>query len=374
MEEKLNKNFKYYSIIIFSLFFILFTTENFNLEQSKTFGASDGHDYYKIAQDAPQISKGLQFIKSERFFFPYLIGIISKTFNFDIFSSFKTLSILLSFSLIFLLDRALVIIKCPKNYRLTAILLVIFNPYILRYYISLPTLITDLIFLNISLLIVIGLHSSKRYYFFGIAIGMLVRQNTLAFLISTYFLYTLGYFYGQFKKIFLINDLYIVTAIVLFIYLFNFLYASKSETSVSASDLYFVTIFGLFATQYNLNSLPAFFIFPLLSFGPILYFFFINRKNIINFLNPISVFILLSASILILQPLLGGPLITGKNFIRLANYAYPILLVVLPLLLNNNFIFISKTKKYFYFIFLIFWSMHPTFSTIKIFNLLKFSM
>ena len=374
MEEKFNKNFKYYSIIIFSLFFILFTTENFNLEQSKTFGASDGHDYYKIAQDAPQISKGLQFIKSERFFFPYLIGIISKTFNFDIFSSFKTLSILLSFSLIFLLDRALVIIKCPKNYRLTAILLVIFNPYILRYYISLPTLITDLIFLNISLLIVIGLHSSKRYYFFGMAIGMLVRQNTLAFLISTYFLYTLGYFYSKFKKIFLINDLYIVTVIVLVIYFFNFLYASKSETTVAAVDLYFVTIFGIFTTQYNLNNLSTFFIFPLLSFGPILYFFFINRKNIINFLNPVSVFILLSALILILQPLLGGPLITGKNFIRLANYAYPILLVVLPLLLNNNFIFISKTKKYFYFIFLTFWSMHPTFSTIKIFDFLKFSI
>ena len=207
------------------------------------------------------------------------------------------------------------------------------------------------------------------------AIGMLVRQNTLAFLISTYFLYTLGYFYSKFKKIFLINDLYIVTIIVLFIYFFNFLYASKSESSISASDLYYVTIFGIFfTTQYNLNNLPAFFIFPLLSFGPIFYFFFINRKNIINFLNPVSVFILLSALILILQPLLGGPLITGKNFIRLANYAYPILLVVLPLLLNNNFIFISKTKKYFYFIFLIFWSMHPTFSTIKIFDFLKFSI
>ena len=141
----MEKSFKRYNnnfyFILLSFLFILFTTQNFNLEQTRNLGGSDGFDYYLIAKEAPQIAKGIQFIKSERFFFPYFIGLISKLFNIEIFLLFKFFSITLCISLIYFTNKTLKLINCSENNRLILILLIIFNPYILRYYLALPTLI-----------------------------------------------------------------------------------------------------------------------------------------------------------------------------------------------------------------------------------------
>ena len=101
----MEKSFKKYNInfyvIFLSFLFILFTTQNFNLDQTRNLGGSDGFDYYQIAKEAPQVAKGIQFIKSERFFFPYFIGLISKLLSVELFFLFKFFSIILCISLIY---------------------------------------------------------------------------------------------------------------------------------------------------------------------------------------------------------------------------------------------------------------------------------
>ena len=374
----MEKNFKKYNInfyiISLSFLYILLTTQNFNLDQTRNLGGSDGFDYYLIAKEAPQIAKGIQFIKSERFFFPYFIGLISKLFSIEIFLLFKFFSIILCISLIYFINKTLKLIKCAENNRLILILLIIFNPYILRYYLALPTLINDLIFLNASLLIIMGLVSFRIYLFIGIGIGILVRQNILAFIISSYSIFILSFIFKKFSKFLVSKDIILISGITVILYLLNFSYASMAETTVNADDLYYVTIFGLFVTDYNLKQLLIFILFPLLTFGPLIYLYISNKLIYEKLFNSLNLFIILTAFILIMQPMLGGPVITGKNFIRLANYSYPILLISFSIISNFN---IKQNKPFInviYFLFLILWSLHPTYSIINIFEFLKFNI
>ena len=71
------------------------------------------------------------------------------------------------------------------------------------------------------------------------------------------------------------------------------------------------------------------------------------------------------------QPFMGGPHITGKNFIRLSNLAYPLILVFIALISTIEKKKINTLYKLFILMMFI-WSMHPTFSKIKIFDSLKF--
>ena len=260
MEKNFKKNNINFYIILLSFLYILLTTQNFNLDQTRNFGGSDGFDYYLIAKEAPQVVKGIQFIKSERFFFPYFIGLVSKLLSIEIFLLFKFFSITFCVSLIYLTNKTLKLIKCSENNRLILILLIIFNPYILRYYLALPTLINDLIFLNASLMIIMGLISFRLYLYIGIGIGILVRQNILAFIISSYLIFILGFFFNLFNKFLSSKDIIIITVITLILYTINFSYANLAETTVKADDLYYVTIFGLFVTDYNLKQLLIFMI------------------------------------------------------------------------------------------------------------------
>lgn len=367
------KNINFY-IILLSFLYILLTTQNFNLDQTRNFGASDGFDYYLIAKEAPQIAKGIQFIKSERFFFPYFIGLISKLLSIEIFLLFKFFTITLCVSLIYLTNKTLKLIKCSENNRLILILLIIFNPYILRYYLALPTLINDLIFLNASLLIIMGLISFRLYLYIGIGIGILVRQNILAFIISSYLIFILGFFFNLFNKFLSSKDIIIITVITLILYTINFSYANLAETSVKADDLYYVTIFGLFVTDYNLKQLLIFILFPILTFGPLIYLYISNRLIYEKLFNSLNLFVIVTAFILIMQPLLGGPVITGKNFIRLANYSYPILLISFSIISTFDIKQNTLFKNIVYFLFLIIWSLHPTYSIINIFESLKFNI
>ena len=76
-KEFLNKYNIFFFIII--LIFLYLTNNHFNYDQTLIFGGADGASYLSISEDSPLItSKKNQPVHSERFFFPYIIGIISK--------------------------------------------------------------------------------------------------------------------------------------------------------------------------------------------------------------------------------------------------------------------------------------------------------
>ena len=58
--------------------------------------------------------------------------------------------------------------------------LIIFNPYILRFFFAVPTILLDLFFLiSIEILILGFLLNRKIYIFFGLALSVICRQNGL---------------------------------------------------------------------------------------------------------------------------------------------------------------------------------------------------
>ena len=84
MNSKKNISFVYLSII---LIFIFFSNSYFNFDESLIFGGADGKSYFDISKYSPYLSEEpIQPIHAERFFFSYLIGLISKTLFIEIYT------------------------------------------------------------------------------------------------------------------------------------------------------------------------------------------------------------------------------------------------------------------------------------------------
>ena len=89
-------------------------------------------------------------------------------------------------------------------------------------------------------------------------------------------------------------------------------------------------------------------------------------------LNERNIFFSLLLILFVSQPLLSGPLIAGKNIIRLSSFGY-FSLIFLFFLNLKYYKYETKGFSIMFFILILFWSLHPTFSKIKIFDLLKVS-
>ena len=365
-------------ILFFTLTFVLITTPFYDLEATLIFGGKDGIDYFRISETAPKIATNIQYIKSERFLFPYLIGLFSNYFNFDIFNIYRICSVIFCLSLIYLITVLLKNLKCPEKLKLLFLLIIILNPYLIRYYIALPTLINDIIFLNIVTLLAISL-LKKNYYLFYSAIffGFFCRQNTFAFILSLYLIFFLERFFFRKNKLFDLKRIIISTSVVILVSYINYLYAKQTNSIMSGVDLYSVAIFGIFNTNYSIISFIKFIIFPLLSFFPLLIIIIFEKFELSKLNSSLKLFFILSVLFLIAQPFLAGPVIAGKNFIRLSNYSFPLIIFLLSSIISSKAFFEQRKNNAIYIIFILilyFWSMHPTFSKIKFFENLSFNI
>ena len=366
-------------LIIFStITFVFITTPFYDLEATLIFGGKDGIDYFKISESAPQIASNIQYIKSERFLFPYLIGLFGNYFNFDIFNIYRICSVIFCLSFIYLITVLLENLKCPEKLKLLFLLIIILNPYLIRYYVALPTLINDIIFLNIVTLLAISL-LKKNYYLFYSAIffGFFCRQNTFAFILSLYLIFFLERFFFRKNKLFDLKRIIISTSVVILVSYINYLYAKQTNSIMSGVDLYSVAIFGIFNTNYSIISFIKFIIFPLLSFFPLLILIIFEKFELSKLNSSLKLFFIFSVLFLIAQPFLAGPVVAGKNFIRLSNYSFPLIIFLLSSIISSKAFFEQRKNNTIYIIFILilyFWSMHPTFSKIKFFENLSFNI
>ena len=366
-------------LVLFStITFVLITTPFYDLEATLIFGGKDGIDYFKISESAPQIASDIQYIKSERFLFPYLIGLFSNYFNFDIFNIYRICSVIFCLFFVYLITVLLENLKCPEKLKLLFLLIIILNPYLIRYYIALPTLINDIIFLNIVTLLAISL-LKKNYYIFYSAIffGFFCRQNTFAFILSLYLIFFLERFFFRKKKLFDLKNVIISTLVVILVSYINYSYAKHTNSIMSGVDLYSVAIFGIFNTNYSIISLIKFIIFPLLSFFPLLILIIFEKFELSKLNSSLKLFFIFSVLFLIAQPFLAGPVVAGKNFIRLSNYSFPLIIFLLSSIISSKVFFEQRKNNAIYIIFILilyFWSMHPTFSKIKFFENLSFNI
>ena len=365
-----NKNISYFFLFLI-LFYIFLTNSYFDYESSLINGGADGFSYYEISKYAPNISAtAIQPIHSERFFFPYIIGIISKILNLEIYLIYRIFVI----TVIILINKYFIdiFLQYNKNIFLILISLLVlnFNPYLTRYYLSIPLIINDLIFVYGSLLTLNGLKDKIRSKFYvGLIIASLARQSAAAIILSILVLKIIQ------KKKFFMKNLEIIFSLLIFIiiYILCYSYSSLVPPDSSRGDQYFVTIFGLFIENRKVEELLIFFIWPFLSFFPLLvYFFLFIKNNLRKFRINLSTnyYIIFFGLLIILQPIMQGLEVSGKNIIRLSTLAFPMILTYF--LINSKSEKLSNLKFLLFSLMVFIWSSHPTFSIYNFLEKFKF--
>lgn len=357
--------------LIVSIFFLLLTNIYYSYSDSLIYGGSDGRYYIKISESFPNIANDIEYIKGERFFFPYLIGGISKFFSLETFLTYRIFVIFLCGLILFFIHQCLDKNKISNLYTLISISFFIFNPYIFRFYLAIPTIINDLFFMFSAVLIVHGfINRNKKNIYIGFVISILSRQNGIFFLIS----FLISKFCFKEKSLFTYKDLFYFIFIFFILNSLNTNYAvnANSLNQASVSELYISTLFGIFFNDYSFDQLVKFVFFPFLSFSPLIVFYYFQKKNLKKFNLTELTFIILFTTVLIFTiAFFSGPAITGKNIIRLMNLGYPMLVILL-----HHYLKKSSEISYSFFLITIFffitWSFHPTFSNIKIFKYFNF--
>ena len=103
-----------------------------------------------------------------------------------------------------------------------------------------------------------------------------------------------------------------------------------------------------------------------------IYFIILIRKNLsLNKTNyNLNLFILFFSVLIIIQPILQGLDVSGKNIIRLCTLAYPGILIFF--IINSKKFKIKKIVFSFFIILTLIWSSHPTFSIFSYLEKFKF--
>lgn len=370
MEKNYNRNI----FFTFILILIVFVTNNFfNYEDSLIHGGNDGKFYILISEYSPNFGNNIEFIKGERFFLPYVLGLINKLTSINLYFLYQISSIILISILIFLYLEILELTKVKGIIYYISLLLVIFNPYLIRYYLAVPTIIVDLGFIISLEIIAIGFLKKKKHLFIiGMVIALISRQNAIIILFS-FFLIKLFFKKKSFIKY---KDLLYLGSSFILVFLINTYYAVNSSGDVKeVENLYITTLFGILIFDYNLKDFFRYLYFPLLGFGPlILYFFtltFLKRLHYKN--NEFTIFLIIVSVLLISIAFVGGPTTTGKNLIRLANFSFIYLILIINSCIFRNINGGGKINlNYIFFGFILFlWSLHPTFSKIKLWKFLN---
>ena len=360
------KLFIYYVILIL---FLSLTNQYFSYDQSLIFGGYDGKSYINISDNFPNITDHkTPVIHSERFFFYYIFGFISKSLNLDIYNVYR----FFVFSTLVLINFFLILIFKSRKVHLSTTLiflsLINLNPYISRFYIAVPTIINDLIFIFGLTLFVYSLENNKtKILISSLIILFFSRQTSIAIILSlilTKFIYREKFNLNN-NKIFLICMLFSI------IYLINHQYASLTENFGGDWGSLNMRLFGFFTQEYTIKQKFLFLMLPALSFFPLILYFILFRKpkkiNPIFSHKPIYFLYFLICLFIIFQPILSGVQVSNKNVIRLTTLCY---ILTLFLFLDSTILkeIKNKTLITFFYIFIILWSLHPTFSNITFFK------
>ena len=367
---RFDESIKLKIFLIASFFFVVFTNNYFSYEQSIVFGARDGVDYFLIAQNFPKIPyDALEYHRTWRFIMPTLIGFTGKILNIDIYLLFRIFVLLFCVLTILIFFKILKFLELNNFQILFLSSFIMFNPYLFRYFIACPTMINDLIFINATLVLVLGiLKNNKIFFYIGILLSLPTRQNSIFLLISI----IIAKFVFKKNSFFKIKDIILLIILFSFFFLLNNIFANFYSNYNNSYSLFLR--FGLFQHNYTFSDFLQYHFFPLIILLPLFGYLIIEKKNFdFNKLNSeLLTLISLFAFFLVSVAYVGGPITTGKNLIRLINLAYPLIILIGTASINLKKHSLSGMRFYLFSLLFIMWSFHPTFSKIKILSLINF--
>lgn len=350
---------------IYIFVFLYFTTDYLNLyDLIYVANQSDIISFFEIAKKSPEFSHKSDIIAkhdAQRFIVPYFIGLISYITNIDLFSIYKVINFFLVFSCLLVIK--FVSKKLNLDFRSSIVFFSLFfcNPYTVRYGLFNPVQVQDMVFFIFGFIISYGiLYERNKLIFCFSLLSLFLRQTAIAYLISIilFYFFKIKYF-G--KKLFF----YYLVLSLLILYLTIQVGNYMSTSNFPISNAYNLIFYDFSKKEELLRFLAL----PLISFAPLMLVLLSEKKVKLN-LNLILIFFI--SLMMIAQPILGGPLNSGRNVVRIATLCYPVILVGIFNL--YNFSSLLKNNLMFYTLLLFFhiWSLHPTFSIFDFFGILRF--
>lgn len=356
-------NIIFYSFIVAVLTFLLTTTKYLSLHDIiHIAGQMDVISYTEISKYSPFLPTDNEVIIkhiAQRFFIPYLAGIISYYTSIDLFLIFKFFTFIFIIFFIFIILYYTNKNKFNTKEKILFFSLLFLNPYIVRHHIFQPVQAHDMLFFCIGLIIsfLIINNNNKSIIFFGF-FPIFLRQTAIAIFVGSllFLLKNKKYLYG------------IILSVLFFL---SLKFISLISDMVSVHNFNFKYAYGIIFYDFSqIEKLFRFLCLPLVSFFPLGIFIFSRRKDNTDKKN--SLILLFICLMMIGQPILAGPDGSLRNVVRITTLCYPILVSLLFYNFNlNNFL--SKNFLYICFIIGLFlWSLHPTFSIFSFFSFLRF--
>ncbi|MCS6808244.1 MAG: hypothetical protein RML40_03490 [Bacteroidota bacterium] len=154
--------------------------------------ASDTRSYMTIAQAAPHFpalapDALLPTNHAVRFVVPYLVGVCSHAIGIPCEQGFLAATLCFFSLIVWTTHRILQHLQLTDSQYMLAMALLIFNPYMFRYYLAVPAMVNDLVFVAGLGYILLGLvQGSQQGGFSTVVVGSLIavlgRQNMLVIL------------------------------------------------------------------------------------------------------------------------------------------------------------------------------------------------
>jgi len=329
-------NLTIFSILIYLI--LVLTNNYYSIEEAFVIGFTDIKQYLKIIESSPSVPiENVTTQQGYRFFIPYTVGALSYFTKVNDYYLFIFFLFVTHLFILNLFNQLVIQIGCKKNFSLIFISSLIFNAYFFRPSLITPYIINDWIFVYGLMLIATYVLKKKEYYFdTGLILCAITRQTSLILNILFFLLIILNFSFKQ--KINIKIYLYGILINTLIFIILTFL--SSIFFSDLNSKMYFNLLLGIFNFNYSFLELVTFIIRLINThlFSIILLFFFIlnfnSHKKILNFE---MLFLAFLSIIIFVQPILGGPSVTGGNISRLTVISMPIILVF--------FLFIFKDKE-----------------------------
>ena len=361
-------------LILILLISFLLLTNSYNGEYEINTSANSSFYYLNIANSYPEglilessSHSSQTYIHGERFLISYFVGFLSNLSNINSFYIFQAFTYFLISILIIINYKIINKVISQKNYSLLFFSLFLLNPYIIRYSLSNPIMINDLLFtLSISILFLSFLNKKNILFYIALFLAIISRQTSILIILALIFSLVLPYKneFIDLKKI-IFSFLLIATN-----YLISQRYLKISNITIFY-DSQFIGLLDFIQKDFEILRFLKFLFLPFLSFGPLFatVIFLLLKRKIFLTINEKNVFFIILLILFVAQPFLTGPIVAGKNIIRLSTLGYAPIIFLLCLNLKNlgN---LPKKISIILFGIMFFWSLHPTFSNIRIFDTL----
>lgn len=361
MDKKEKTYLIIYTTIVFV--FIIFTTRYLSVEELiYKFGQRDIEQYFLLTELWPNLprNEGILPHVATRFLVPYIIKTFSIFLNLDLFYTYKLFTLIFLLTEIFFLNFLAKALGLSFYKSILFISLIILNPYIMRSHLFNPVQAHDVLFFVLTIFYTYSVIKNKKNLLITITIlSIFLRQTSIALFIGTLFFL---YIYNE-KKL----------KIFIFVFIYLLLYKILNIIGQTITPGEFDARYGYGIIYYDFNQITPlikFLLLPVVSYFPLILLILLKFKKKIDYKISLTLFLIIL--LMIAQPILGGPTFTQRNVVRIATFSY---------IIATSFIFITFdvdkiiNKKIIYTVFVVglfMWSLHPLYSRMNIFNIIRF--